>query len=213
MSAQPTNHRADREPRPRPALSATLHCGTSVLAHDGEVGSVSALIVDVRSSEVTHLVVTNADMANSGRLVPLACVTAGDGDQITLDRDRCDVLRFDRLTVPYDLGDPLPPDGRAEGLGVWLIPPGGRTFAVHEMTPHGTLALRAPIPVRTRGRYLLGIVASWELEPSTGRIRSILVRKGRLLTRRGLPVSGALIDYIDDDGVHLTSSREQLLGY
>jgi len=67
--------------------------------------------------------------------------------------------------------------------------------------------------VRTRGRELLGIVASWELDPSTGRIRSILVRKGRLLNRRGLPVSGTLIDYVDDDGVHLGSSREQLLGF
>jgi hypothetical protein len=214
MSAQPaSNHRAAGEARPTRGTSVTLHCGTSVLAHDGAVGSVAALIIDVRPTEVTHLVVTNADMANSGRLVPLSCVTASDGEQLTLDRDRCDVLRFDRLTVPYDLGDPLPPDGRAEGLGVWLIPPYGRTFAVHELTPHGTLALRAPIPVRTRGRELLGIVASWELEPSTGRIRSILVRKGRLLNRRGLPVTGALIDYIDDDGVHLGSSREQLLGY
>jgi hypothetical protein len=193
-------------------MSATLHCGTSVLAHDGEVGSVAALIVDVRSTEVTHLVVTNADMANSGRLVPLSCVTAGDGEQLTLDPDRSDVLRFDRLTVPYDLGDPLPPDVRAEGLGVWLIPPGGRSFAVHELAPLGTLALRPPIPVRTRGRELLGIIASWELQPSTGRIRSVLVRKGRLLNRRGLRVSGELIDYIDDDGLHLGSSREQLLG-
>src|SRR4051794_23394210 len=72
MSAQPaSNHRAHRELRQTRATSVTLHCGVSVMAHDGEVGSVAALIIDVRSTEVTHLVVTNADMANSGRLVPL----------------------------------------------------------------------------------------------------------------------------------------------
>ncbi|MEO8693575.1 MAG: hypothetical protein ABI658_08670 [Acidimicrobiales bacterium] len=213
MSAQQAGeNRTSFGAQSRRAATVEVHCGTRVSAHDGELGGVAALIIDVRSTEVTHVVVTNADMAGSGRLVPLHCVMSSDGEQIALDRDRRDVLRFDRLTVPYDFGDPLPPEARAEGLGVWLIPPGGRTFAVHELTPHGTLALRAPVPVRTRERELLGIVASWELEPSTGRIRSILVRKGRLLNRGGLTVSGPLINYIDDDGVHLSTSRDQLLG-
>jgi len=212
MSAQPAEHRTPFGARSPHTATIDVHCGTRVLAHDGELGGVAALIIDVRSTEVTHLVVTNADMAGSGRLVPLHCVMYSDGEQLALDRDRRDALQFDHFTVPYDFGDPLPPDARAEGLGVWLIPPGGRTFAVHELTPQGTLALRAPVPVRTRERELLGIVASWELEPSTGRIRSILVRKGRLLSRGGLTVSGPLINYVDDDGVHLSTTRDQLLG-
>jgi sporulation protein YlmC with PRC-barrel domain len=193
-------------------VSATVHCGTSVEAHDGEVGSVAAIVVDVKTAKVTHLVVTNADIGGSGRLVPLAYATTGDGEQLVLDLDRSDVLRFDRLTVPYDLGEPLLPYARAENIGVWLTPPGGRTFAVHETPPLGSLALRSPVAVRTRDGKVLGIIASWELECSTGRIRSIVVRMGHLLNRHGLTVSGPLIDYIDDDGVHLAAPREQLLG-
>jgi hypothetical protein len=213
MSAGSAERRPDRyEHRPAHAASVMLHCGTRVSAHDGEMGSIAALVVDVQATQVTHLVVTNADMGGSGRLVPLSSATTGDDEQVTLDRDRADVLRFERLTVPYDLGDPFPAEGLAESIGTWLIPPGGRSFAVHDLTPHGTLALRAPVPVRTRGDELLGFVASWELDPSAGRIRSIVVRKGRFLNRRGLPVSGPLIEYIDDDGVHLGATREQLLG-
>jgi hypothetical protein len=212
VSAQSAGGYRPASDRSSRVVSVSVHCGTRVSAHDGAVGSVGALVFDVRSNEVTHLVVTNVDIAGSGRLVPLSCVTEGDGEVLTVDRDRSDVLRFDRLIVPYDLGDPLPPDAPAAGLGIWLIPPGGRSFAVHELTPPGTLALRAPIPVRTRLRELLGIVASWELEPSSGRVVSIIVRAGRVLSRQGFPVSGSLIDYVDDDGVHLRTSREQLLG-
>src|SRR5437868_3161186 len=126
----------------------TVHCGTRVVAHDGVVGSVAALVVDVRKGEVTHLVVTNADIGGSGRLVPIACADTGDGEQVVLDRDRSDVMEFDPLTVPYDVGDPLPSDGPAEGIGWWLIPAGGRTFAVHDNPPRGSLALRPPVAVR-----------------------------------------------------------------
>ena len=213
MDANSRRERAARHTRPFAGSDlVTVHCGTRVSAHDGTVGSVAALVVDVHTAEVTHLVVTNADIGGSGRLVPISCAASGDGEQLMLDRDRSEVMEFDRLTVPYDLGDPLPADGPAEGIGWWLIPPGGRTFAVHDSPPHGSLALRPPVAVRTRDAELLGVVGSWDVEPSTGRIRSILVRKGRRLNRHGLPVSGPLIDYIDDDGVHLLAPREQLLG-
>ncbi len=211
-AASPGNEGTAPAERPRRVGSVTLHCGTRVTAHDGYLGTVAAIVLDARNSNVTHVVVTNADMGGTGRLVPLTCIAYGDDDHLALDRDRAEVLRFDRLTVPYDLGDPLPPDGRAEGIGVWLIPPGGRSFAVHDTPPYGALVLRPPVAVRTREGDVLGAVASWELEPPTGRIRSVLVRRGHLLSHHALPISGPLIDYVDDDGVHLAARREQLLG-
>jgi sporulation protein YlmC with PRC-barrel domain len=194
-------------------LPVTLHCGTRVSATDGSLGSIAGLVIDVRNGQVSHVVVTNADMGGTGRIVPLACVASGDGDDVQLNRSRGETLAFDRLTVPYDLGDPFPSDGYAEGIGVWLIPPGGRSFAVHDCLPHGSLVLRPPVAVRTKEGDVLGTVASWDIDPAQGRVRTIMVRRGHVMNRHLLPISGPLVDYIDDDGVHLTVARARLLGY
>jgi sporulation protein YlmC with PRC-barrel domain len=214
MSVDAANSKEQRSTaRTSERVPLTLHCGTSVLANDGPLGSVAGLVIDVRRGDVTHVVVTNADMAGTGRIVPLSYVTSGDGDDVHLSRSRAETLALDRLTVPYDLGDPFPPDGHAEGIGVWLIPPGGRSFAVHDTLPYGSLVLRPPVSVRTKEGELLGSVASWDIDPTHGRVRTVVVRRGHLLSRHLLPISGPLIDYIDDDGVHLTATRARLLGF
>jgi hypothetical protein len=68
------------------------------------------------------------------------------------------------------------------------------------------------VVVHTRDDQVLGFVDIWDLEPMTGRIQTILVRRGWLLNRRGLSVSGPLIDHIDVDGIHLVTRRAQLFG-
>ncbi|MEO8697182.1 MAG: hypothetical protein ABI658_26985 [Acidimicrobiales bacterium] len=209
MSPKQDNQETGRAAR-RPA-TVTLCCGSSVSTHEGRLGSVGALVVDEQKCAITHLIVTNSDAAGTGRLVPVGCATAGDGEQLMLDLDRAEVLDFDRLTVPYYLADPPSPDQRGD-VESWLNPPVGFTFALHDQLPRGTVALRRPVVVHTRDDQVLGIVDLWDLEPRTGRIQTILVRRGWLLNHRGLSVSGPLIDHIDDDGIHLVTRRAQLFG-
>ena len=199
-------------PTSRASATVSVRCGTSVSAHEGNVGSVAALVVDVHNTAVTHLVVSNGDAAGEGRLVPLSCAATGDGELVELDRNRADVLSFELCVIPYQLGDPKPRDGRSEGLGSRMISRGAFTLHLDETAPETTLALRRPVSVRTRNGGLLGVVESWQLERATGRIQCILVRWGRSLNRTGLPISGPLIDHIDDDGVHLAVQIERLLG-
>ena len=190
------------------AATVKVHCGTQVWAYDGRIGSVSALVIDMQTAEITHLVVTNADAAGSGRLVALSCVSNGDGERIVLEVDRAEVLRFDHFTVPYKLPyTPLDYADSSDSVSVWLIPPGGFTFALHDAVPDGALALRAPVAVRTSEGEQLGIVVSWDLERSTGRIQSIVVREGHIFNRSKVSVAGSLIDQIDDEGVLLSAPR------
>jgi hypothetical protein len=65
-----------------------LSLGAQVLATDGELGTLRALIVDAATGSISHLAVTNGEVPNSARLIALRHVSQADeAGRQTVDAD------------------------------------------------------------------------------------------------------------------------------
>ena len=82
-----------------------LSLGAQVLATDGELGTLRALIVDAATGSISHLAVTNGEVPNSARLIAMRHVSQADAHQAQLDMSRREALRCPRLVVPGTVPD------------------------------------------------------------------------------------------------------------
>jgi sporulation protein YlmC with PRC-barrel domain len=185
-----------------------LHAGATAVATDGKIGIVVALVIDPAAAAITHLVVRNADVPASGRLISIDHVIGTSTDRVQLDLSRAQILAADHFIIPGRL-PAEPPSGAFATY--WLGPAGGRTFAVHEQLPHDDeLAVRAKPPVRSRDGHHIGSVAEVLIDPVTGAITHLLLRHGHLFGRREVIIPVSAIASIDHDGVRLNLDRSVL---
>jgi len=182
-----------------------LHAGATAAASDGDIGTVKALIFDPASGAVTHIVVTNADIPRSGRIVALSHVTVAGADRIQLDLSRAQVLASTHFVIPGRLPETDMPHQFAT---YWVGAPGSATFANHEQLPDdGEVALRTHLAVRTSDGHRIGTVAELLVDPDGGKVTAISLREGHIFGRRQVSLPLTSIVSIDRDGVTTNLDR------
>ncbi len=182
-----------------------LHAGATANATDGNVGSVKAVIFDPAVGAVTHIVVTNADIPRSGRLVELGHVTVTGVDAIQLDLSRAQVLASPHFVIPGRLPETDMPEQFAT---YWVGAVGSPTFAVHEQLPgDGEIALRAHLAVRTSDGHHIGTVAELLVDPDDGAVTAISLHEGHLFGRRDVVIPITAVTSIDHEGVNTNLDR------
>lgn len=204
MNDDPTHAEGDQPMR----FLAELHAGATAIATDGEIGRVIALVIDPSAAKVTHLVIRNASVPSSGRLIPLEHVAAATAEQVELDLSRAQILAAEHFIIPGR----LPTTPRPGAFAAYLLgPAGGRTFAVHEQLPsEDEVALRAEPPVRTADGHHIGTVTEVLIDPGTGAITHVLVREGHLFAHRDVIIPVSEIASIDKDGIRVNVQRSAL---
>jgi hypothetical protein len=185
-----------------PAETVSLHCGSKARTPHGVVAEVLALVCDVGTTQITHLVVSvRGDVP---RIVQVSCVTAGDGDSLEVELERSEVEHLAPFVAPAEQPAYTESD-EAGRLGLWLAPRGESPLIRLDGVPDAPLALRSPVPVRSASQRYVGHIVLWNLERGSGRINSIVVREGQGFNHRDVVVPGSDIDHVDDDGVRLLS--------
>ncbi|MDQ6615757.1 MAG: PRC-barrel domain-containing protein [Actinomycetota bacterium] len=182
-----------------------LHAGATAAASDGVVGSVTALIFDPALAAVTHMVVTNADIPGSGRIVALRHVTVTGDDRVLLDLSRAEVLASPHFVIPGRLPRT---DMPTQFATYWVGAPGSATFATHEQLPDdGEVALRAHLSVRTSDGRRIGTVAELLVDPDGGKVTAISLLEGHIFGRREVSIPVTAIVSINRDGVTTNLDR------
>jgi uncharacterized protein YrrD len=190
-----------------------LRAGAKAVTTDGKSSHVLALVVDAASATVTHLVVDNVDIHGTGRLVPLGNVTAMSADLVTLDLSLGEFVDLDRFLVPGRLpGGGGGGEEKEEGLmAFWLGPPGGYTWVGQEDLPRPSdVVLRSDAAVHVLDGRDVGVVDELLVDPSSGRISGLRLRRGHLLGHRDLIIPAEAIESFDDHGVRLNLDRAAL---
>jgi hypothetical protein len=147
-----------------------------VFGTDGRLGSSIALLLDPGPWMLAALVVRNADIPGSGRLVPPRDIITAGADRVDLAIERRQLVRLPRFIVPCKWP---PPDGDPPRPGAQRTGPPRYTFAVSEQVPPGLVAVDARLRAVDDGGHLVGSVARWRVDARSGRLLGISVRANR----------------------------------
>jgi hypothetical protein len=188
------------------ADTISLHCGSRARTPNGVVGEVVALICDVGTTQISHLVV--GAPGSVSRIVQVSCVRSGDGDWLEIELELQEVVQLEPFVARYEQPDSV---GQAERgrPGLWLAPRGDFALIRPDGVPDAPLALRSPVPVRSASQRYVGHIVLWNLQCGSGRISSLVVREGQRFNHTDVVIPGSHIDHVDDDGVHLLSSSSR----
>ena len=189
-----------------------LSLGAQVLATDGELGTLRALIVDAATGSISHLAVTNGEVPNSARLIAMRHVSQADAHQAQLDMSRREALRCPRLVVPGTVPDSAD-QGRDETASAWFLDlsAGEYTFALRRRLPtaESVLVTRGR-PVESVDGDHLGVIDDVVIDVDTGAISHLVLAKGHLFGRRQVLIPASRIVEISADHIRADLSPSSL---
>lgn len=207
---------------------------------DGDCGKLRTLVISRGDDAVTHLVVEPPHREGLGKIVPLGLVdtggagTGGAGsakDEILLRCTRAEFEQLDSAEATLFPGD----EDYENTVGRWepdvLWPYYATTGPLVPGTPGipgGPGTMPGPVTVDTvpdelpgedevfRGDHVhatdgdIGHVHGFVVEAGSGRVTSILLREGHLLSRRTVLIPRSAVAEVDADGFRLNITREQV---
>jgi hypothetical protein len=205
--------------------------GAEVCCADGQCGKLSSLVVSPGDDVVTHLVIAQVRRQAPGRLVPLGLVDterAGSAEgQIRLG---CTMTEFGAL-------DPAEATYAYPGDEEYQVRPGASTASSPDYAPPGVMgAPGLPSQPRDTQEFTVDIVPDQlpgeaevphgqpvhatdrdighvqgiAVDPATGRVTSVLLRTGHLLSHKAVLVPRSAVAEVDADGFHLNITAKQV---
>jgi hypothetical protein len=180
----------------------------SVACVDGPAGRATRVIVDKKTRQVTHLVVTEPGRDGADHLVRAGQIAETTPNGVRLHCTRAELaemepftrVNFMRVTRPYHESHPYD----------------GRNFAVPELTqwvtvknchvPKDGALVRRGAPVRaTNGR--VGRVEQLLADPTDGHITHLVMRERRLWQDRHVPIPLSAVSSMAEGEVWLNLDR------
>lgn len=204
--------------------------GAEASCSDGVCGEVSRVVIDPVARSVTHLVVEPKHRQGLGRLVPLDLVDTTTGET----RLRCTLGEFEKLdlaeetqflpgTAGYAAYGPgqvftWPYYGLAAAAGSYGgIGSDGMGFGgggvpqtvTYDTVPLGEVAVR-------RGEHVhatdgdIGRVQGLVIEAREHHVTHVLLQEGHLWGRKEVAIPIGAVDRVDDDGIKLKISKQDV---
>jgi PRC-barrel domain len=190
-------------------LNVEVHCS------DGLCGQSSAIILNPVTEEVTHFVLKLSGLLGDEYLVPLDAIFESDSGVIRLRWSRTDLAQAEPFVKTVFIGKDES-TFLAESLSAptYLWPysmAGGDSYQPAmmaslydqvEQIPAGELAVRRGTDVEaTDGR--VGRVDEFLIDPVTGHITHLVLRKGHLWGERDVTIPVSEIERVTAEAVHL----------
>jgi sporulation protein YlmC with PRC-barrel domain len=189
----------------------------NVQCTDGKCGRSTYIIVNPVKQTVTHFVVKNKDLPeNPDRLVPVDKIAQISGDVIQLNCSRAELAEMHPFTTTrfvqkgepdyvtaYLAGDPNTFTHPMVAWDTWVD-----TVPEHHI-PHDELAVFRGMTVRT-GEGKVGQVDELVVDPDSGEITHLLMRRGHLWGKRDVAIPITAIDVVDADEVYLNIDNEEV---
>jgi hypothetical protein len=173
-----------------------------VFCCDNLCGHSIYVLLNPTDRQITHLVVREKALPRSLRIVPIDRVVESTSNLIDLSCTPEELAKMD----PFIEFDPIPQDLLVYGNlnnPIWpnAIQPNVLMSLEHRHIPPGELAVRRGVPVEAN-HALLGWLNEFLIDPKTGKITRLVLRKRRWFRNKDFLVPVSIIDHIDqNDGV------------
>ncbi len=180
-----------------------IKLNTPVIYFDGErAGHVTGLILNPDTDELTHLIVK---IDGIERLVPATLIEEATRNAIRLNR-KVASLSDEQPLVETEYVCSLVDHYGGDEMKLRYVP---ETFVLRrEQLPHGEEAIKRGMAVFAKdGR--VGHVSEVLVDPANAHITHLVVRDGYLWGAKEVIVGIAHVKSIEDDGIHLKSTKAQ----
>jgi sporulation protein YlmC with PRC-barrel domain len=187
-------------------LNVDVHCP------DGRCGRSTHIIFNPTTEQVTHLVVMEQWPSRVERVVPVSWVAATTREVIVLKQDR---EQFSRLApfqqtdfiytdVPHYSSDP-----KLTALWPYVVPSKRIVDEKTRRIPPGELAIRRGAKVQATDGSI-GQVDEFMMDPETGNITHLVLRKSLLRKEKDVIIPVGQIDHTDEKTVYLKVDKKNI---
>jgi sporulation protein YlmC with PRC-barrel domain len=190
-----------------------------VRCSDGACGKSTAIIVEPVTEKVTHFVV---QVEGSQYLVPIEVIAEATADHIHLHWSRQELVSaapFEKAVFAgEDLGTYMTPGIMGAPVawpygadGEYILEAAAAAYMPVEQIPEGERALHSGAYVEATDGGV-GQVEEFLIDPGSGRITHLVLRKGHLWGKRDVTIPLDQIDRVEDDVVYLKLNKEAVGG-
>lgn len=201
-----------------------IKIGSRVRCRDGRAGRVLKLVVEPSSKRMTHVIVERGVLLHHDVAVPIERVERVQDGWVVLDLS---VEGLSALPAYAEVDDAVPdatwaaehgypPDGTLVDLRSTapggLLAPAWSGLLIQGHTHAGVPAEETPVGRGTRVTYREGALGRLDdvlLEPETGVVPALVVRKGRLLAKDVI-VPAAWVERVGEDEIVVDADRALL---
>jgi sporulation protein YlmC with PRC-barrel domain len=190
-------------------LDVEVHCS------DGACGKSTAIIVEPNTEKVTHFVV---QAEGSQYLVPIEAIAVSAANRIQLRWSRQELAAappFEKAVFAgEDLGAYAAPALAGPSIAwpygaenEYMLEAAAAAYVPVEQIPEGERAIHSGAYVEATDGGV-GQVEEFLIDPATGRITHLVLRKGHLWGKKDVTIPLDQIDRVEDDVVYLKLSKE-----
>jgi sporulation protein YlmC with PRC-barrel domain len=194
-------------------LDVEVHCT------DGACGKSTAIIVEPNTEQVTHFVV---QWEGSQYLVPIEAIADSSADRIELHWSREELAAappFQKsVFAGEDLGAYTAPGMTGASIawpygtdGEYMLEAAAAAYVPVEQVPEGERAIHSGAYVEATDGGV-GQVEEFLIDPASGRITHLVLRKGHLWGKKNVTIPLDQIDRVEDDVVYLKLDKEAVGG-
>jgi sporulation protein YlmC with PRC-barrel domain len=193
--------------------------GVEVFCSDGACGKSTAVIVEPDTEKITHFVV---QVEGSRYLVPIEAIADSAANHIRLRWSREELAAaapFEKsVFAGEDLGAYTGPAITGASIAwpygaenEYMLQAAAAAYVPVEQIPEGERAIH-------KGAYVeatdggVGQVEEFLIDPGTGRITHLVLRKGHLWGKRDVTIPLDQIERVEDDVVYLKLNKEAVGG-
>ena len=187
-------------------ISAKVECS------DGPSGKTTNVIVNPVTRKVPHIVVKDKGLPdNDTRLLPFSKISDATREQITLDCSKSEVAGMPPFIEAHLMqesmsGKASPSRASDAYASQYVFNTTAYELVQVENIQAGELAICSGMHVAaTDGK--VGKLDELVLDPDSGDITHLLMRKGRLWGKRDVAVPASAVDYVEADTAHLNVDR------
>jgi hypothetical protein len=185
--------------------------GVEVECTDGPCGRSRYVILNPVDTTVTHVVVSEPARVAQTHLVPLDFVAGGSPEQIQLKCSQAELQALPQFSN-YDLDQAQRPQRTDLPPEMWLSPVEAN-WPIAGAREHGRL--EGQLPIRRGARVAavdgyIGAVEEFWVEPGSGHITDLIIKKGHLWGRRSVIVPASEIDRIEGKTVFLKIDKARV---
>jgi sporulation protein YlmC with PRC-barrel domain len=190
-------------------LNVDVHCS------DGECGRSTAIILNPVTEEVTHFVVKASGLLGDEYLVPLDAIFESVSNSIRLRWSRDDFAQAEPFIKSVFIGkdeSAFLAESMSATTFMWPYAMAGgdpyqpamlaALYEQVEQIPPGELAVHRGTEVEAVDGYV-GKVDEFLIDPLTGQITHLVLRKGHLWGERDITIPVAQIDRVATEAVYL----------